>query len=358
MMSTLDTKKTKETASSTHSKTSATLLINLGSPNSPAVKDVRVYLRQFLMDELVIDVPFLFRWIIVNLIILVFRPRKSAAAYKTIWTEEGSPLVVTSLKFGESVKKKSNIPVEMVMRYGNPSIESGLLLLNDQVESLEELFIIPMYPHYADSTWKTALEEVKSQLKKHKLAPRLKVIKPFYNHDTYIDLLSNSIKPYLNKPYDHILFSYHGLPERHLRKADPTGMVCLKQDKCCESTHPNVHATCYRAQTVKMTELISKQLKLNPNKFSICFQSRLGSDPWTTPNTEDELIRIAKEGKKRLLIVCPAFTVDCLETLEEICEEGKELFIESGGTSFTYIPCLNLNEGFIDLVSDWIKDYN
>jgi len=254
----------------------AVLLTNLGSPDSTDVYAVRRYLNQFLMDPYVIQLPWLLRRLIVSLFVLPTRPRASAHAYQSIWWKEGSPLVVLSQRLLEAVKNKTDVPVAMAMRYGNPSIESQLLQLAEQA-GIEEVLLIPLYPHYADSTIKTTVEEAKSVIAKHQLNVKLLVLQPFYEEQAYIDALVASTAPWLNEDngYDHLLFSYHGLPELHLTKADPTGSHCLKRDDCCQVASP-AHATCYRFQVLRTTERFVEKAGLKPDQYSIAFQSRLG----------------------------------------------------------------------------------
>jgi protoporphyrin/coproporphyrin ferrochelatase len=313
------------------------LLINLGSPDSPSVKDVRRYLRQFLMDPMVIDLPYVQRFLLVNACILPFRPRQSAEAYHSIWWPEGSPLVVITRRVGTQLEKQSKWPVEIGMRYQNPSVQAAVRRLEER--GVEELVVVPLFPHYAMSSYETAVEEVKLAVKNSSLK-RWWVLPPFYDDPDYIEALAESASSYLDRNYDHLLFSFHGLPERHLKKSDPTGQHCLTKPDCCASPSP-AHKTCYRAQCFKTVEAFIR--KTGVTKYSVAFQSRLGKDPWLRPYTDQEIVRFAREGVRRLLVICPAFVSDCLETIEEIGMRGKETFIEAGGESFDLIPCLNEN---------------
>jgi len=316
----------------------AVLLVNLGSPDSPSVPDVRRYLREFLMDARVIDSPWPIRFGVVNFAILPKRPIESAHAYQSIWTDEGSPLIVTSRRVQAALQAKLNVPVELAMRYQNPSIDFAVE--NLAAEDIEEVFLIPLFPHYAMSSYETAVERVKEAVRH--IAPRmqLRVQPPYYNLPDYIEALVASARDYLSQPYDHLLLSYHGLPERHLRKSDPTGCHCLKVANCCEVPSP-AHATCYRAQCIQTTKLFVAKAGVPKEKHSMAFQSRLGRDPWMQPYTDAEITRLAKSGVKRLLVMCPAFVSDCLETLEEIGVRGRETFREAGGEELTLVPCLN-----------------
>ena len=335
----------------------AVLLTNLGSPDSTEVSDVRKYLNQFLMDPYVIQLPWLLRRLIVSLFVLPTRPKASAHAYQSIWWEEGSPLVVLSQRLLEAVKKNTDVPVTVAMRYGSPSIESQLLELA-KLDGIEEILLVPLYPHYADSTIKTTIEEAKSVIARHKLEVKLLVLQPFYEEPAYIDALLASTAPWLNADggFDHILFSYHGLPESHLTKADPTGNHCLKRDDCCQVASP-AHATCYRHQVLKTTEKFVEKAGLAPDQYSVAFQSRLGRAKWLEPSTVDTLEKLAKSGVRKLLVMCPAFVTDCLETLEEIELQGAEIFKQAGGDSLTLIPCLNDHEQWVSVISRWCEEY-
>ena len=335
----------------------AVLLTNLGSPDSTDVSDVRKYLNQFLMDPYVIQLPWILRRLIVSLFVLPSRPKASAHAYQSIWWEEGSPLVVLSQRLLEAVKKNTDVPVAMAMRYGSPSIESQLLELAKQ-DGIEEILLMPLYPHYADSTIKTTIEEAKSVIARNKLKVKLIVLQPFYEEPDYIDALVASTAPWLNAEggFDHILFSYHGLPELHLTKADPTGSHCLKRDDCCQVASP-AHATCYRHQVLRTTERFVEKAGLKPDQYSVAFQSRLGRAKWLEPSTVDTLEKLAQKGVKNLLVMCPAFVTDCLETLEEIALQGAEEFKQAGGESLTLIPCLNDHEQWVSVISRWCEEY-
>lgn len=311
------------------------LLVNLGSPDSPSISDVRRYLRQFLMDERVIDLAYVPRFFLVNACILPFRPKQSAEAYHKIWWPEGSPLVVISQRVRAQLQKRIRVPVELAMRYQNPSIPDALESLSQQ--GVEDLLVIPLFPHYAMSSFETAVEEVKRFADKFNVR-KVSVVPPFYDQPEYIAALVASAQPYLDQGYDHLLFSFHGLPERHLRKSDPTGCHCLTVPNCCAVPSP-AHATCYRAQCYKTVQAFVQSTAVS--KYSTAFQSRLGKDPWLKPYTDHEIVRLAKEGVKKMLVICPAFVSDCLETIEEIGMRGKESFLEAGGQDLTLIPCLN-----------------
>ena len=326
-------------------------MINLGSPDSTSIKDVRKYLDEFLMDERVIGKSYWFRWFLVKVIILNTRPRKSAKAYKKIWWKEGSPLIVLSKRLFNKVTKLVNFPVALAMRYGSISIFKGLKELDDK--GVKNITVLPLYPHYAMSSYETVVEKVKDEVKTNFPHLKIKTVEPFYNDKKYIDLLYKKIKNTISKiEYDHILFSYHGIPISHLKISDPTNTHCYKVKDCCNN-YSDAHKFCYKHQVLETTELVIKKLKIDKNKYSNAFQSRLPNEAWLKPYTDDELVRLAKEGKKKLVIVTPAFVTDCLETLEEIAMEGKEEFLEAGGESYHYVPCLNDDDDWAKLISKW-----
>jgi len=331
------------------------LLVNLGSPDSPSPKDVKPYLDEFLMDERVIDMPYWKRNIIVRGIILQTRPKKSAEAYKKIWWKEGSPLVVISQRFHKKVQQKTNIPIALGMRYGSMSIKDGLQELKEQ--GVDDVLLVPLYPQYAMSSFETVV--VKAMEDKEKYFPNIKIttLSAFYNKEDYIKVLADSIKESLSTfEYDHILFSYHGIPERHIKKSDPTKFHCKIDASCC-SINSVAHHTCYRHQCYVVTKKVKALLGLKEDEVSVSFQSRLLKDPWLKPYTDFEFERLAKEGVKKLAVVTPAFVSDCLETLEEIAMEGKEQFEEAGGEDYKHIPCLNDNDAWVDVMVKWIEDW-
>jgi ferrochelatase len=313
------------------------LLVNLGSPDSTSVGDVRCYLREFLMDGRVMDVAWPLRALIVSLI-LINRPRQAAEAYRKIWTSEGSPLIVTSRYVQAELQKHVNVPVELAMRYQNPSIPDAIRRLREY--GVDELFLIPLFPHYAMSSYESAVERVKEIAVK--LAPQMRIAvqPPYFDSPHYIAALTASAAQYLEAGYDHLLFSFHGIPERHLLKSDPTGGHCLVKGNCCEIASP-AHATCYRAQCFKTVAAFVRQAGAPAGKFSVSFQSQLGSEPWLKPCTDFELVELPKRGVKKLLVICPSFVSDCLETLEEIGVRGRRTFLSAGGKKLVQIPCLN-----------------
>jgi ferrochelatase len=330
------------------------LLVNLGSPDSPSVGDVRRYLREFLMDPRVLDVNWFVRFAVVHFAILPSRPKESAHAYQKIWTSDGSPLVVISQNVLRHLRGRVEIPVELAMRYQNPSIDSAVRNLVQQ--GVDEILLIPLFPHYAMSSFETAVERVKEVTRRLTRSAKVVVQPPFFDHPHYIAALVASARELLDQGYDHLLFSFHGLPERQIRKSDPTGCHCLSSPACCQGSSP-AHATCYRAQCHKTVEAFVKLAGVPASKYSIAFQSRLGRDPWLKPYTDHELVRFAEEGKKRMLVICPAFVSDCLETLEEIGIRGRETFINAGGKSLAQIPCLNEHPLWLDTLEGMITTF-
>ncbi len=330
----------------------AVLLINLGSPDSIEVKDVRRYLKQFLMDPRVMDSSPFIRWWVVNFLILPFRPKKTAEAYKRIWTHEGSPLIIYSKDLQNALSEVTNMDVELAMSYGQPTIADAVKRLKEK--NIAELLIIPLFPHYAMSSYETALVAIMEAIRK--MMPNLKTetLQPFYQDLDYIDALVESSKSYLNKDFDHLLFSFHGLPERHLRKSDPSHSHCMVTPDCCNTCNP-AHATCYKHQCLQTVKLFAQRANLPAEKYSVSFQSRLGRDPWLQPYTDHQISQFPEKGIKKLLVICPAFVADCLETLEEIAMADKESFIDAGGVSFEQIPCLNMHPRWIEFLMNKVK---
>ncbi len=330
------------------------VLMNLGSPDTTEVKDVKRYLDEFLMDERVIDYPYLFRLLLVKGIITPRRAPESAKAYKTIWTKDGSPLIVLTEQLKAALQEKIEEPIEIAMRYGNPTPAAAFDKLVANNPDLEEVIAVPLYPHYAMASYETAVEYAKEWYQKNNYRFQLSFIKPFYDEANYIHAMAENIRPHLNEPYDHILFSYHGIPARHLKKVDPTYSHCMKVNDCC-NVNSTAHKTCYRHQCFETTRLVTEALHIPKEKFSISFQSRLGRG-WLEPFTDVRLENMPKEGIKKLLIISPAFISDCLETLEELEERGKETFIEAGGESYKMIPCLNVHPLWVETLESWVSE--
>ena len=319
------------------------LLVNLGSPDSTNVEDVRTYLREFLMDKKVLDSPWIIRKTVVELFILPKRPEKSAEAYRKIWTKEGSPLIVYSKILRDMVQKQMDIPVVLAMRYKNPSIEAGLQELYDK--GVRDILVVPLYPQYTMSSTETVADKVLEIQKKSYKDTNINFLKAFYNHPDYIKVLGDSIKEKLPENFDKLLFSYHGIPERHDNKA----LRAAKVSKLPIET--------YRNQCFETTRLVTEYLQLPEDKYTTSFQSRLGRDPWIKPYTDHMLEEFPAQGVKNLAVCTPAFVSDCLETLEEISMEGQEEFLKAGGKQFTYIPCLNDRQDWVDTLVKWLKGW-
>ncbi len=324
--------------------TRAILLINLGSPDSPSVPDVRRYLDEFLMDERVLDFPWIARAALVKGAILPTRPAKSAEAYAKIWTDEGSPLVVISERQRAALETATGIPVGLAMRYGKPSLKYGLSELRQRCGNVDELIVAPLYPHYAMASTETVEVAMRDVLRASDDSPApwygaVRFVPPFYDDPGYLDALAGTIGRRITVDNQFILFSYHGIPKRHLTKVDPTHAHCMATPNCCETPSP-AHATCYRHQILETTQRVAERLGLAPNSYGYSFQSRLGGG-WLEPFTDVELAELPKRGVYSLMVICPAFVADCLETLEEIAIRGRETFRDAGGSNFVYVPCLN-----------------
>lgn len=332
------------------------LLVNLGSPDSPNPKDVKTYLDEFLMDPRVIDLPRWARALLVKGIILNTRPKASAKAYKKIWWEDGSPLIVLSEQLQKKIQSKVDYPVALAMRYGSMTIKKGLQELVDQ--GCTEIKTIPLYPQFAMATTETIDVKVDELVKAH--FPQLTITRTpaFYQREDYLQALADSIAEGLKETdYEHILFSYHGVPERHIRKSDVTKGNCKMNGKCCFKMGGAQHEFCYRHQCEITTVKIAKKLGLKNGTYSTTFQSRLGFDPWLKPYTDRTIERMGKDGIRNMAIVTPAFVSDCLETLEEIAMEGEEIFHEVGGDKFTVIPCLNDRDDFAQVIVNMIEEW-
>ncbi len=330
--------------------------MNLGSPDSTNVKDVGRYLKEFLMDKRVLDSPYLVRYILVNAVIVPFRSPKSAHAYRSVWTDSGSPLIVLTRQLQKMVQAQMQEPVEIAMRYGNPGMKEAYDNILKRQPGTKEVILLPLYPHYAMSSYETAVVHAEDIYNKGKYPFKITTIKPFYNEENYLNALRDSIAPHLEQEYDQVLFSFHGIPERHLLKSDTTHQHCLKVADCC-NVPSAAHATCYRHQCYQTAHLVAAMLHIPKDKYAISFQSRLGRSEWIKPYTAQRLTELPGEGVKKLLVVCPAFVSDCLETLEEIAMQGKDSFISSGGTSLTLIPCLNVNPIWVATISAWIEQF-
>ncbi|MCC5871332.1 MAG: ferrochelatase [Gammaproteobacteria bacterium] len=329
----------------------AALLVNLGSPDSPSVPDVRRYLNQFLMDPRVIDVPWILRRLIVSAFVLPKRPKSTSEAYRSIWMEAGSPLKVYTRELAEKLEPTLGEPVRWAMRYGSPSIEEELVAMAEQ--GIRHVRFLPLYPHYAMSTTETSVVEAQRVITARKLDLTLEPLPSFHDHPAYIAELAALTREHLADD-DHLLFSYHGLPEYHLRKTDPTRSHCLTRPDCCQVASP-AHAFCYKHQVLVTAELVARSLALPRERWEVSFQSRLGRAKWIEPYTDQVLEALPARGITKLAVICPAFVADNLETLEEIGMQGRETFLEAGGERFTLIPCLNARPGWIDTLADMLR---
>jgi protoporphyrin/coproporphyrin ferrochelatase len=333
------------------------LIVNLGTPDSPNVPDVRKYLREFLMDGRVIDVPAILRWILVNLIIAPFRAPKSSKTYKKLWEERGSPLKF----YGEEIEAMlqtrmgNKYIVKLAMRYQNPSLVNVLEYF--RTAGVSKIIIVPLFPQYASATTGSIYEQAMQEISKWQVIPEVKFTNQFYDHPLFLKHFVEASKKYLAKEkYDHLLFSYHGVPARHIRKGDYTKNTC-KLGSCCDYIGPH-NQLCYRAQCFATSRALAKAMNLKEGEYSTAFQSRLGRDPWLEPYTEDVVQSFPKEGKKKLLVFSGAFVADCLETTIEIGEEYFELFEHNGGEVFQLVESLNNSPQFVDLLEDIIKNNN
>lgn len=332
------------------------LLLNLGTPDSPSVPDVRRYLREFLSDPRVIDVNPVGRALLLNAVILPFRPAKSARAYRSIWGADGSPLLFHSQRLAVEVQAKlgTGYVVELAMRYGNPSIRAALdkLLACD----LAKIVMLPLFPQYSSAANGSALERVYQIAASRWNVPPMESIGAFHDDPGFLAAFTDVARRHLD-PFrpDHVLFSYHGLPERHVHKSDPTGQHCLKRINCCDAiVAANRH--CYRAHCYATTRALAANLGLDADQHSVSFQSRLGRTPWIRPYTDVVLPELAKAGKRRLAVICPAFVADCLETVEEIGIRARDQWKSVGGEDLLLVPSLNAEPVWVDAVVDLVKN--
>lgn len=304
------------------------LICNLGTPETYKTKDVRRFLRQFLSDGRVIEIPKIIWWFILNGIILTLRPSKSAKLYKSVWTKEGSPLLVLSKKLTEKLKKSvgDSCEVELAMRYGNPCMESALMSLKNK--NCRKLIVIPMFPQYSGTTTGSIFDEVARVLSKWRWVPSLSFVNSYHDHPEYINALADSLSNHIkNNSPQKIIFTYHGIPKRNFDLGDP-----------------------YQCYCQKTTRLVAEKLNLEDDTYITTFQSRFGPAEWLKPYTSDTMGELPLQEVKNVLVVAPAFSVDCLETIEEIDQENKEIFLKAGGEKFTYAPCLNDSSGQVNLL--------
>ncbi|MBW2542977.1 MAG: ferrochelatase [Deltaproteobacteria bacterium] len=331
------------------------LLLNLGTPDSPSVSDVRRYLREFLNDPRVIDIPALGRWLLLNLIILPFRPKQSAAAYAKIWTPEGSPLMVHSRALTDAVGRElgPDWVVELAMRYGQPSIASALERLREA--NVSQLVVLPLFPQYSEAATGSALAKFAEEMQRIDYAAPFETISAFYDAPGFTRSVASAAEEVLREfSADFVLFSYHGLPERHVTASDPSGAHCLASDDCCASV-PEANPDCYRAQCFATTRAVAKLLDLGPERHATAFQSRLGRTPWIRPFTDHILVELAERGIRRLAVICPSFTADCLETLEEIGIRAAEQWRELCDGELKLIPAVNARPDWAHEVAEALR---
>lgn len=341
---------------------SSVLLLNLGSPDSPHPHDVKKYLDEFLNDPYVIDLPWVFRKILVNGIILRSRPAHTARAYSKIWEKDGSPLITVTKKLRAKLQDKLNLPVYLAMRYGSPSIDA--ILNQMKKEGIKETLFIPLYPQYSYATTESSIVQLTKLAKKSYPQLKIKIVKDFFNFEPYLQALTQSLQNQLQScsvQPDSIIFSYHGVPTHQLLKVKEKPSSCktihAETEGCCNTFGPH-NRYCYRAQCFETTRLVCQKLNWPLEKTKTTFQSRLGKTPWITPYTDLVLAKLPQEGIKNILILSPSFTADCLETLEEIKIQYQELFLKSGGHSLQYIPCLNDHDDFVSALSELVLQYN
>lgn len=325
------------------------LLVNLGTPDAPRPPEVRRYLRQFLSDPRVLDMPGLLRFLLLELVILPRRPRASAEAYRKIWLPDGSPLLVHGRALAAKVQARlgDGVQVELAMRYGNPSIAAAL----DRFAGagVSRLVVFPLYPQYSAAATGSTLEHVLRLAAGRWNTPYLQVIPPFYDHPLYLDARAAVARPFLEPAPERVFFSFHGLPERQIRKSDPSGGHCLVRADCCAAVGP-ANRYCYRAQCHAAARLLAERLGVPEERRIVCFQSRLGRSPWLTPQTDEVLAAAARSGVRRAVII-PSFVTDCLETVEELGIRGIETWRRNGGETLQVVPALNAADRFVEAVA-------
>ncbi|MFY0591506.1 ferrochelatase [Roseivirga sp.] len=329
------------------------LIVNLGTPDSPATKDVRKYLREFLMDGRVIDIPVIPRFLLVNGIIAPLRAPKSAKEYRKLWVERGSPLKFYGFDVRDLLQKAlgDDYKVTLAMRYQSPSIEEGLNELKS--ENVKRIIVIPLFPQYASASTGSVSEKVNELVSKWQIIPSVSHINQFMDHPKFLEAFANNGKTFMEKQeYDHVIFSYHGLPERHIKKGS-VGNQC-QLGSCCSVLHER-NRYCYRAQCFYTSRELAKRLGLKEDDYTTTFQSRLGKDPWIKPYTDEVLKDLPGKGIKKALVFSPAFISDCLETTIEVGEEFKEEFIEAGGEVWDLVPSLNDSDTWIECLEDLVK---
>jgi protoporphyrin/coproporphyrin ferrochelatase len=333
------------------------LLVNLGTPDAPEAGAVRRYLRQFLSDPRVLDMHPAARWALLELVILPRRPAASAAAYRKVWLDEGSPLLVHGHALTREVRERLSPDrhrVELAMRYGQPSIDAGLSRLREA--GCDRIVVVPLYPQYASSSTGSTVEEVYRLAGQHWNTPFITVVPPFFDDARFIEAFASVTRPVLDDMQpDHVLLSFHGLPERHMIKSDETAQHCLRSETCCDRV-VSANRNCYRAQCFATARALASKLELSDDGYTVSFQSRLGRAVWIRPYTDELLVELPKRGVRKLAVVCPAFVADCLETLEEIGIRASADFQAAGGTELRLVPSLNAAPAWVDAVTSFIHD--
>jgi ferrochelatase len=327
------------------------LLLNLGTPDSPNTPDVRRYLREFLMDPRVLDINGLGRWLLVNGVIAPFRSPKSAAAYKTVWMPEGSPLLVYGVALKEKVQEAlgQGYKVALGMRYGSPGTPGAMA----ELAECERIIVLPLYPQFASASTASSLAQVNEISAGMAVPPPLQIIQDFYDHPAFIHAQAELAREAVSQA-DHVLFSYHGVPERQLQTTDHSGSHCLAKDYACCAKIGAANRHCYRAQCQATTNALIEALNLDPKQVTQSFQSRLGKTPWIQPFTDQVIPELAKTVKT-LAVLTPSFTADCLETIEEIGDRAREEFLEAGGETLLRVPCVNATQPWVDGLADWVR---
>ena len=332
------------------------LLINLGTPDAPRTREVRRYLREFLSDPRVLDVHPVNRFLVLNLFILPFRPRRSAAAYRLIWTDRGSPLLLHGYDLAKRLEERlgPDVQIELAMRYQNPSIDSALERFRNA--GVDDIVCLPLFPQYSSAAFGSAVEKLFEEAAKQWNVPSLQVVPPYYDDEGFLDACAAVARPTLSGlDADHCLMSFHGLPERHVRKSDQSGgRHCLGSDECCDAI-VDANRNCYRAHCFATARGIADRLALDPEGYTVSFQSRLGRDPWIRPFTDEVVVDLARKGVRRLAVLSPAFVADCLETLEEIAIRADEDFRAHGGERLELVPSLNSSAAWVDAVVDLVR---
>ena len=342
-------------------KRTGVLLINLGTPDAPTPEAVGRYLREFLMDGFVIDVPFPLRWFLVNVVIVPRRKHQSARLYQKIHSEQGSPLLVNTSKLALEVERvlangTDGYVVDFAMRYGNPSIASALASL--AAKDVKQIIVAPLYPQYAESSFETAIVETQRRASELGCGDLLQFLPPFYDQPAFISACAQQAVGVLNgDSSEHIVFSFHSLPERHVRRLDKTKQHCLVKPDCCNEINL-LNRNCYRAQCMSTARAIANELGLSADRYTVSFQSRLGRAKWLQPVTEEVFRDLARRNIKRVAVLCPSFVADCLETLEEISLRGRKVFIDSGGEKFSLVPAVNAHPQWVKTLAGWVEEAN